>query len=139
MGTSKVRIHNDLWRVRTVSADSTEMNSPEAVMLGRTDLTKLEITIREDMPYSVTMSTVIHEMCHAYCLSHGAAIRDEESACDFFGAQGMEIIAAAVLVMSDLCPDGEPGDDEKTGDISWDDDDSDDFEIIGNDIEDDGK
>lgn len=138
MGTSKVRIHNDLWRVRTVSADSTEMNSPEAVMLGRTDLTKLEITIREDMPYSVTMCTVIHEMCHAYVLSHGVSVRDEESACDFFGAQGMEIIAASVLVMSELYPDGEPGDEEKTDDLVWDDD-EDDFEIIGSDVEDDGK
>lgn len=105
MATSKVRVHNDLWQVKTVSADSTEMNAPDAILLGKTDLTKLEILIREDMPYSVTANTVIHELCHAYCLSHGVTIRDEETAAEFFGAHGVEIVAASVMVLSELLPD----------------------------------
>lgn len=139
MAISKVRIHNDLWKVEMVSADSTAMNSPEVTVLGKTDYTSLTISLREKMPETVLMATVVHELCHAYSLSYGGSITDEESACEFFGAHGVEIIAASAMVMSDLLPDEDItelfSDDELEFDLDKDDEDA----SIGDDIEDDGK
>lgn len=96
----KIRIHNDVWKVKLVSENRKKMN-PESgsYNLGLTEFNKSIINIRSGMSESVTRSTVIHELVHAFLFSYGNEIEGEEQMCDFFGVHADEIVALADKVM----------------------------------------
>lgn len=96
----KIRIYKDTWKVKIVNADKKKMNPDEGhYNLGLTEYDKLVINIRNGMPRSVTRSTVIHELTHAFCFSYANVVNEEEAMCDFFGIHGDEIIHLADQVM----------------------------------------
>lgn len=63
----KIKIHNDTWKIKMVDAGKKKMNpDKEHYHLGLTEYTKNIINIRKGMTKSVTRSTVIHELTHAF-------------------------------------------------------------------------
>lgn len=99
----KIKIHDDIWKVRMVDSDKKKLN-PDSnhINLGLTEYTKGVISIRKGMQKSVTRSTVIHELTHAFLFSYGHTVEGEEAMCDFFGVHGDEIISLADQIMKEV-------------------------------------
>lgn len=96
----KIRIHKDTWKVKIVNADKKKMNpDKEHYNLGLTEYDKLVINIRKGMSRSVTRSTVIHELTHAFSFSYANVVSGGEAMCDFFGVHGDEIIRLTDQIM----------------------------------------
>ncbi len=96
----KIKIHKDIWKVKMVDADKKKMNPDEDHQnLGLAEYTKGIINIRKGMTRSVTRSTVIHELVHAFRFSYANEVEGEEGMCDFFGVHGDEIIHLADRIM----------------------------------------
>lgn len=96
----KVKINKDIWKVKMVRPDKKKMNpSEESYNLGLTEYKENVINIRKGMTKSVTRSTVIHELVHAFLFSYGNSVEGEEQMCDFFGAHADEIIRLADQIM----------------------------------------
>lgn len=100
----KVKIYNDLWKVKLVNADAKKMNpDKDHINFGLTEYAKGKISIRAGLSESVARSTVIHELVHAFSFSYGfhllANEETEESVADFFGTFGDEIIRLADQIM----------------------------------------
>lgn len=99
----KIKIHNDDWEVKVIDKGKKKMNpSVDSYNLGLTEYGKCCINIRDGMTRSVTRSTVIHELTHAFMFSYGYSVNDEEAMCDFFGANGDEIICLADQIMEGM-------------------------------------
>ncbi len=96
----KIKIHNDTWKIKVVDRNKKKMNPGEGELnLGLTEYEKNCISIRNGMKRSVTRSTVIHELTHAFLFSYGNKVEDEEQMCDFFGVHGDEIVSLADRIM----------------------------------------
>lgn len=103
MKIMKIKIHNDIWKVEMVDADAKKMNPDEDhYNFGLTEYKELLISIMAGRCASVTRSTVIHELVHAFMFSYGHAVESEEAMCDFFGVHGDEIIYFADQIMKEL-------------------------------------
>lgn len=103
MKIMKIKIHNDIWKVEMVNADAKKMNPDEDhYNFGLTEYKELLISIMEGRCASVTRSTVIHELVHAFIFSYGHTIESNEAMCDFFGVHGDEIIYFADQIMKEL-------------------------------------
>lgn len=89
----KIKIHNDVWKVKLVDANAKKMNpDPNSYNFGLTEYKELLISIMDGRSESVTRSTLIHELVHAFLFSYGHMVEGEEAMCDFFGVHGDEII-----------------------------------------------
>ena len=89
----KIKIHNDVWKVKLVDANAKKMNpDPDSYNFGLTEYKELLISIMDGRSESVTRSTLIHELVHAFLFSYGHTVEGEEAMCDFFGVHGDEII-----------------------------------------------
>lgn len=96
----KIKIHNDIWKVEMVDEDAKKMNPDENhYNFGLTEYKELLISIMTGRCASVTRSTVIHELVHAFMFSYGHTVDNEEAMCDFFGVHGDEIISIANQIM----------------------------------------
>ena len=96
----KIKICNDIWKVKLVRADTKKMNpDKDHINLGLTEYTKGKISIRAGLSDSVARSTVIHELVHAFLFSYGHTVEGEEAMCDFFGTHADEIIDIANQIM----------------------------------------
>lgn len=88
-----IRINNDIWEVKMIDSGKKKMNpSKGTINLGLTEYVKGVINIRKGMTESVTRSTVIHELVHAFIFSYGYIVEDEEGMCDFFGSHADRIM-----------------------------------------------
>ena len=54
---------------------------------GETALEKLRIVVRENLPKDVYTTTLIHELLHAFFVSGGAKLKQEELVVDFLASQ----------------------------------------------------
>lgn len=89
----KIKIHNDVWKVKLVNANAKKMNPDQnSYNFGLTEYKELLISIMDGRSESVTRSTLIHELVHAFIFSYGHVVEGEEAMCDFFGVHGDEII-----------------------------------------------
>lgn len=89
----KIKIHNDVWKVKLVDANAKKMNpDQDSYNFGLTEYKELLISIMDGRSESVTRSTLIHELVHAFMFSYGHTVEGEEAMCDFFGVHGDEII-----------------------------------------------
>lgn len=96
----KIRIHNDTWKVKMVNADAKKMNPGDGrINLGLTEYAKGKINIRCGLSLSVTRSTVIHELVHAFLFSYGNTVEGEEQMCDFFGTHADDILTLTDQIM----------------------------------------
>lgn len=96
----KIKIHNDLWKVKLTDGRKKKMTpDKDHYNLGLTEYSKLLINIRTGLPASVARSTVIHELTHAFLFSYANEVEGEEQMCDFFGVHGDEIITLADQIM----------------------------------------
>lgn len=96
----KIKIYNDIWKVKLVNADAKKMNPDENhINFGLTEYAKGKISIRAGLSESVARSTVIHELVHAFLFSYGHTVEGEEAMCDFFGTHADEIIDLADQIM----------------------------------------
>lgn len=66
---------------------------------GLTEYKELLISIMDGRSESVTRSTLIHELVHAFMFSYGHAVEGEEAMCDFFGVHADEIIDLTNQIM----------------------------------------
>ncbi len=64
----------------------------ETYNLGLTEYLERTINIRKGMDDAILRQTVIHELVHASIFAYGYTVDDEESMCDFFGAQADNIM-----------------------------------------------
>lgn len=100
MKSMKIRIHNDIWKVKMVNADAKKMNPGDGrINLGLTEFTEGKINIRSGLPESVARSTVIHELVHAFLFSYGHTVEGEEAMCEFFGVHADEILSLTDQIM----------------------------------------
>lgn len=61
----KIKIHNDVWKVKLVDANAKKMNpDPNSYNLGLTEYKELLISIMDGRSESVTRATLIHELVH---------------------------------------------------------------------------
>ena len=89
----KIKIHNDVWKVKLVDANAKKMNpDPNSYNFGLTEYKELLISIMDGRSESVTRSTLIHELVHAFLFSYGHTV-------DFFGVHGDEIIDLTNQIM----------------------------------------
>ena len=96
----KIKIHNDVWKVKLVDANAKKMNpDPDSYNFGLTEYKELLISIMEGRCASVTRSTVIHELVHAFMFSYGHTVEGNEAMCDFFGVHADEIIDLTNRIM----------------------------------------
>lgn len=96
----KIKIHNDVWKVKLIKASAEKMNPDKNHLnLGLTEYVEGVINIREGLNESVARSTVIHELVHAFIFSYGHTIEGEEVMCDFFGVHADEIVELAEQIM----------------------------------------
>ena len=59
----KIKIHNDVWKVKLVDANAKKMNpDPDSYNLGLTEYKELLISIMDGRSESVTRATLIHEL-----------------------------------------------------------------------------
>ena len=99
----KVKIYNDIWKVKLVNADAKKMNPDKNhINFGLTEYAKGKISIRAGLSESVARSTVIHELVHAFLFSYGHTVEDEEAMCDFFGIHADEIIDIDDQIMKEV-------------------------------------
>lgn len=108
----EIRIHNYDWKVEYVEADAEKMNpDSEKYNAGLTEYAEQVISIRKGMSWSRTRATVIHELVHAFIDSYGytADCMTEEEMCEFFGAQGDDIICLANRIMGEVCSGADDG------------------------------
>lgn len=100
MKVMKIKIHNDVWKVKLIKASAEKMNPDKNHLnLGLTEYVEGVINIREGLNESVARSTVIHELVHAFIFSYGHTIEGEEAMCDFFGVHADEIVELAEQIM----------------------------------------
>lgn len=106
----KIRINNDIWKVKLVDGSKKKMNpDKDHYNLGLCEYGKLIINIRKGMTDSVTRATVIHELVHAFSFSYGNSIGGEEQMCDFFGVHGEEIVRLADRIMKEVIDNADKG------------------------------
>lgn len=87
----KIKIHNDLWKVKLTDGRKKKMTpDKDHYNLGLTEYSKLLINIRTGLPASVARSTVIHELTHAFLFSYANEVEGEEQMCDFLVYMGMK-------------------------------------------------
>ena len=68
----KIKIHNDVWKVKLVDANAKKMNpDPNSYNFGLTEYKELLISIMDGRSESVTRSTLIHELVHAFLFESG--------------------------------------------------------------------
>jgi hypothetical protein len=96
----KIKIHNDIWKVKLVKASAEKMNPDKNhINFGLTEYVEGVINIREGLNESVARSTVIHELVHAFIFSYGYTIECEEAMCNFFGVHADAIIELTEQIM----------------------------------------
>lgn len=99
----KIKIHNDIWKVKLVASDAKKMNPSEnSFNFGLTEYLKLQINIRSGIPESVARPTIIHELTHAFLFSYGNKVEGEEQMCEFYGVHGDEIITLTDRIMKEV-------------------------------------
>lgn len=95
-----VKINQDSWEIRMLKPDKKKLNPHEGSMfLGLTEYQKGIISLRKGLSRSETRATIIHELSHAFLFSFGYRVDDEESMCNFWGAQGDAICSMADKIM----------------------------------------
>lgn len=88
------------FKVKFVDGNGRKMKvDKNTCNLGLTEYIDGVIRIRRGMNRKITRSTVIHELTHAFMFAFGYTIEGEEAMCDFFGAQGDDIIQMADSIM----------------------------------------
>lgn len=96
----KVFINGYPFKVKFVDGSKPKMNPDEKHFnLGLIEYADGVINIRKKLNQRTTRSTVIHELTHAFLFAFGYNVEGEEAMCDFFGAQGDEIIRLADEIM----------------------------------------
>lgn len=106
----QIKINNDLWRIKLIDRDKKKMNPGKGhIYMGLCEYEKLIINIRKGMADSVTRSTIIHELVHAFLFSYGNSVDGEEQMCDFFGAHGEEIARFADRIMKEVMSNADKG------------------------------
>lgn len=94
------KINADTWKVVVLDGEHEKMHpEQDSYNLGLTEYCENVINIRKGMTASVTRSTVIHELVHAFIFSYGYHVEDEESMCDFFASQGTAIMEITEQIM----------------------------------------
>lgn len=94
------KINTDTWKVVVLDGEHEKMHpEPDSINLGLTEYCENVINIRKGMTASVTRSTVIHELVHAFIFSYGYHVEGEEPMCDFFGSLGDSILELADKIM----------------------------------------
>ncbi len=92
-------VHGHVITVTFENEDSIIFEDEDHDILGLTEPIKNHISIRKGMSLQTTRETVIHELVHAFIFAYGYHVESEEAMCDFFGAQGDEIIRIADQIM----------------------------------------
>lgn len=93
----KIKIHNDMWKVKLVDANAKKMNpDPDSYNFGLTEYKELLISIMDGRSESVTRSTLIHELVHAFMFSYGHTVEGEEAMCDFLVFMGMKLLTLQI-------------------------------------------
>ena len=96
----EIKINANTWKVEALDGKDKKLNPDSEVFnLGLTEYCTNTISIRKGMTASVTRSTVIHELVHAFIFSYGYHVKGEEPMCDFFGSQGDSIMELADKIM----------------------------------------
>ena len=96
----EIKINADTWKIEALDGKDKKLNPDSEVFnLGLTEYCTNTISIRKGMTASVTRSTVIHELVHAFIFSYGYHVEEEEPMCDFFGSQGDSIMELADKIM----------------------------------------
>lgn len=99
----KIKINHDTWTIKRADDDAAFMNDIDgSCFLGLTDYEHLKIYIRRGMPRTVTRATLLHELAHAFMLSHACHVEDVEAVCDFVGAYADAVTAVADELMGGL-------------------------------------
>lgn len=63
---------------------------------GLTEYKELLISIMDGRSESVTRSTLIHELVHAFMFSYGHTVEGEEAMCDFLVFMGMKSLTLQI-------------------------------------------
>lgn len=106
----KIKIHNDVWKVKLTNANRKKMTpDKDHYNLGLAEYDKLIINIRTGLSESVARSTIIHELVHAFQFSYGNQVEGEEQMCDFFGVHGDEIISLTDQIMKGVIDSADKG------------------------------
>lgn len=98
----KVLINGYPFKVKFVDGSTPKMNPDKnSYNLGLTQYLNGTISIRKNLNQRATRSTVLHELTHAFMFAFGYNIEGEEAICDFFGAQGDQIVQIADRIMKE--------------------------------------
>ena len=96
----EIKINADTWKIEALDGEDEKLHpKTDAYNLGLTEYCTNTISIRKGMTASVTRSTVIHELVHAFIFSYGYHVKGEEPMCDFFGSQGDTIMELTEQIM----------------------------------------
>lgn len=96
----EIKINADTWKIEALDGEDEKLHpKTDAYNLGLTEYCTNTISIRKGMTASVTRSTVIHELVHAFIFSYGYHVKGEEPMCDFFGSLGDSILELADKIM----------------------------------------
>lgn len=96
----EIDINGVKWLVEAADGKTKKLHpEKDRINLGLTEYCKGIITIRQGMSESVTRSTVIHELIHAFLFSFGYEVNGEESMCNFFGSQADRIMKLTDEIM----------------------------------------
>lgn len=99
----KITINNVPFKIEFVDSSAKKMNPDnKAYNLGLTEYIDPAISIRKGMDKSVTRSTVLHELTHAFIFAYGYHIKGEESVCDFICSQADAIMQMAEDIMKEV-------------------------------------
>lgn len=93
--TMEIIINKITFKVQFVDGNNVKMNPEPDCYLGLTEFLELTINIRKGLSGVVSRATVIHELTHAFIYAFGYHLENEESFCDFMGAQADEIMKLA--------------------------------------------
>lgn len=69
---------------------------PNSYNFGLTEYKELLISIMDGRSESVTRSTLIHELVHAFLFSYGHTVEGEEAMCDFLVFMGMKSLTLQI-------------------------------------------
>ena len=74
----------------------------ETYNLGLTEYINPTISIRKGMDKTVTRSTLLHELTHAFIFAFGYHIESEEAVCDFICSQADAIMQMTEEIMKEV-------------------------------------
>lgn len=94
----EIFINGFKWNVLFVHAkNSMLMRSDNTYALGVTDRNEQYIAINKHLYGNLAYKVLVHEICHAICLSYGIymSVEEEERLCDFVATHGSEAFELA--------------------------------------------